>query len=305
MFADDTATSTRIFISGLPPKFTSNDLRQHFAQKSQVTDAHVFSDRRIAFVGFQDHESAQNAVKYFNKSFIRMSKIAVSLAKPVDVKRDASGQAAPISQKREKAQQQAEWQASKKRKREAKDDGEKQRTLQTSTQDDSVPRGEAADAQSGEGEDEFQGFDSDPAEKAETDAHTDHPVSDTDWLRGKTNRTLDLQDPEKDIVISAPVQQLPSPVSPQPSQKQVQEPAEDVERLETSPDDVSAVPNGRLFVRNLAFGVEQDDLRSLFAPYGSLAEVCLLCYFFLPFCDDFSIGTSYAIACDSTREPVF
>ncbi|EFW15459.1 Multiple RNA-binding domain-containing protein 1 [Coccidioides posadasii str. Silveira] len=75
---------TRVFVSGLPPTLNNDALRSHFASRFEVTDAHVIPKRRIGFVGFKDHNSAQNAVNYFNKTFIRMSKIAVELAKPVD-----------------------------------------------------------------------------------------------------------------------------------------------------------------------------------------------------------------------------
>lgn len=76
-------TSTRVFVSGLPPTCSNDQLRNHFATRFQVTDAHVLPKRRMGFVGFKDHEAAQNAVKYFNKTFLKMSKISVDIARPV------------------------------------------------------------------------------------------------------------------------------------------------------------------------------------------------------------------------------
>ncbi|EEP81774.1 multiple RNA-binding domain-containing protein 1 [Uncinocarpus reesii 1704] len=76
--------STRVFVSGLPPTLNNDGLRKHFAGRFEVTDAHIIPNRRIGFVGFKDHNSAQNAVNYFNKTFIKMSKIAVEMARPVD-----------------------------------------------------------------------------------------------------------------------------------------------------------------------------------------------------------------------------
>lgn len=287
----DTATSTRVFVSGLPPPFTSDDLRKHFNQKFKVTDAHVLTDRRIGFVGLPDHEAAQNAVKYFNKSFIRMSKISVALAKPVDVNRDASGQAAPVSQKQEKLEN------ARKRKREQRDDGEQQRQSmlpvapEPSHGPDSPPILPAKD-------EEFEGFGADSKETPpETSEASNQPVSDSDWLRGKTNRTLDLQDPAAEPLHSQPAQQLPSPVSPERSSQPTQPNGGD-EILEGSIESAESiqVPNGRLFVRNLAFSAREDDLEELFAPFGKLEEVRfslpIPCYFF---CDDFLIGTSYAL----------
>ncbi|KAI5288246.1 Multiple RNA-binding domain-containing protein 1, partial [Ascosphaera acerosa] len=77
------AANTRIFVSGLPPTFSDDDLRKHFAARHEVTDAHVLPNRRIGFVGFRTHENAQDAVRFFNRTFVRMSKIAVQMARPV------------------------------------------------------------------------------------------------------------------------------------------------------------------------------------------------------------------------------
>ena len=41
-------------------------------------------------MGYKSPEDAAKAVKYFNKSFIRMSKIAVELATPVRLTEEAS-----------------------------------------------------------------------------------------------------------------------------------------------------------------------------------------------------------------------
>ncbi|KAE8149680.1 multiple RNA-binding domain-containing protein 1 [Aspergillus avenaceus] len=76
--------STRVFVSGLPPTFTNDQLRKHFASRFQVTDAHVLPKRRIGFVGLKTHEAAQQAAKYFNKTYVKMSKISVDIAKPID-----------------------------------------------------------------------------------------------------------------------------------------------------------------------------------------------------------------------------
>ncbi|QSS61572.1 hypothetical protein I7I51_03749, partial [Histoplasma capsulatum] len=76
--------NTRVFVSGLPPTFSNDELRKRFSTRYQVTDAHVIPKRRIGFVGFKTPTEAQDAVKYFNKTYIRMSKIAVEMARPVD-----------------------------------------------------------------------------------------------------------------------------------------------------------------------------------------------------------------------------
>lgn len=76
--------SSRIFVKGLPPTFDEAQFRKHFGQKGQITDAKIFPNRRIGYVGFKTSEDAQKAVKYFNKTFIRMSRIGVEIARPID-----------------------------------------------------------------------------------------------------------------------------------------------------------------------------------------------------------------------------
>ncbi|KAL4989503.1 hypothetical protein BDW68DRAFT_156435 [Aspergillus falconensis] len=76
--------STRVFVSGLPPTLSNDQLKKHFATRFQVTDAHVLPKRRIGFVGFKSPEVAQQAVSYFNKTYMKMSKISVDIAKPID-----------------------------------------------------------------------------------------------------------------------------------------------------------------------------------------------------------------------------
>ncbi|KAL4961686.1 RNA-binding ribosome biosynthesis protein MRD1 [Aspergillus stella-maris] len=80
--------STRVFVSGLPPTLSNDQLKKHFATRFQVTDAHVLPKRRIGFVGFKSSEVAQQAVSYFNKTYMKMSKISVDIAKPIDAEPD-------------------------------------------------------------------------------------------------------------------------------------------------------------------------------------------------------------------------
>lgn len=75
--------TSRIFVRGLPPTLSQDEFRKHFSWLRPVTDARLFPHRRIGYVGYSNAEDASKAVKYFNKSFIRMSRIAVELARPV------------------------------------------------------------------------------------------------------------------------------------------------------------------------------------------------------------------------------
>jgi len=78
----DEVLSSRIFVKGLPPTFTEAEFRKHFARDGEITDAKIFPNRRIGYIGYRTPEDAQKAVKYFNRTFIRMSKIGVEIARP-------------------------------------------------------------------------------------------------------------------------------------------------------------------------------------------------------------------------------
>ncbi|PQE18831.1 hypothetical protein CJF32_00006584 [Rutstroemia sp. NJR-2017a WRK4] len=91
--------SSRIFIKGLPPNITEDEFKNHFGAKQEITDAKLIPHRRIGYVGYKTPEEAAKAVKYFNRSFIRMSKIGVEIARPIS---DAS---LPISRKAQREQE--------------------------------------------------------------------------------------------------------------------------------------------------------------------------------------------------------
>lgn len=76
--------TSRIFIKGLPPNITEAEFRRHFsANNREVTDVKLMPQRHIGYVGFKTPDDASQAVRYFNKSYIRMSRIAVEPARPV------------------------------------------------------------------------------------------------------------------------------------------------------------------------------------------------------------------------------
>ncbi|KAM3069301.1 Multiple RNA-binding domain-containing protein 1 [Clarireedia jacksonii] len=91
--------SSRIFIKGLPPNITEDEFKNHFGAKQDITDAKLIPHRRIGYVGYKTPEDATKAVKYFNRSFIRMSKIGVEIARPI------SDSSLPISRKAQREQE--------------------------------------------------------------------------------------------------------------------------------------------------------------------------------------------------------
>jgi multiple RNA-binding domain-containing protein 1 len=63
---------------------TAEDFTKHFSKQFVVTDVKFIPHRRIGYVGYKSPEDAARAVKYHNKSFIRMSRIGVELARSVE-----------------------------------------------------------------------------------------------------------------------------------------------------------------------------------------------------------------------------
>ncbi|KAF7515218.1 hypothetical protein G7054_g14686 [Neopestalotiopsis clavispora] len=78
--------SSRIFVRNLPPTITQADfeahLRKHFSN-GHITDIKLLPQRRIGYVGYKTPDEAKSAVKKFHRSFIRMSKVSVEIAKPI------------------------------------------------------------------------------------------------------------------------------------------------------------------------------------------------------------------------------
>lgn len=114
------------------------------------------------------------------------------------------------------------------------------------------------------------------------------PTSDLDWLRARTSRTLGLvsdsddsdnEDSEKvDDILTASEDDVPQP--PKQESAPTPPPTTDPMDVEENASKLSiteskVLKTGRLFVRNLVYGVTEDDLRNIFAPYGHLEEVSL------------------------------
>lgn len=289
MSIDDLTSTTRVFVSGLPPSFTSKDLRAFFGEKFTVTDAHVLPDRRIGFVGLADHDSAEKSAKYFNKSFIRMSKISVDLARPVDVNRSQSGQAAPTARSTTRDGTKVSNGETKvlKRKRNELDNGETLRSQSASVQQRVSKADERrslekmeetpTDALSASSQNHDMNESRTQALSSSTENATTSSVpdpqpaaaADGDWLRGKTSRVLDLEQPGEEAQRNTPA------VSPSPElgMNTTVEEADAIGQPELQTDVGPGVPNARLFLRNLAFDATDDDIRTLLTPFGDMEEV--------------------------------
>lgn len=362
-----TAKSSRLFVKNLPPNITEADFLKHFsAQGRPVTDVKLIPHRRIGFVGYKSHDDAARAVKYFHRSFIRMSRIDCDLAKPVctpppppappssmltrsgkiedsvlkrvtkDSSRpDGAGAAPPAPV----AVVPKPDPSANKRKRDSLDEADpklqeflevmghptkKPRDSKGGLSSEVAPHVPAVPTVLGdeESDDEYEtiparsskplpkdtvvgGADSEvpltvpaPAAPAPVEAGGDAPLvapdaTDDDWLRSRTNRLLDLVDPNDPgfaLRHAAGVSTVPASTHHPPTSVE-QEQSAPAPPAGTSGDAPKASQKGRdpleqieetsrLFLRNLSYHVTDDDIRDHFSTFGQLVEVC---HFFSPF----------------------
>lgn len=123
-------------------------------------------------------------------------------------------------------------------------------------------------------------------------------ATDDDWLRSRTNRLLDLMNPE-DIPSAQGRPTIPiQDTEDQPMVDKLEEPPAAVETEVEEPMEADDKPDptieaikatGRLFVRNLPYAATEDDLREHFAAHGTLEEVrpSRFIYYSLRFCDEY------------------
>ncbi|RDW73155.1 putative multiple RNA-binding-containing protein 1 [Coleophoma cylindrospora] len=335
--------SSRIFIKGLPPSISEDEFKKHFGAKYSITDAKLIPHRRIGYVGYSTPEDAAKAVKYFNRSFIRMSKIGVEIARPISdttlptsrkAKREQDRDVFKQIQLRKEAEVASDSNSNAGTKRKRNDLEEADPKLKeyldimqpaskskkwegqaTDFSEEPPTKMQAIEAPEAESDGEYEAVPKiikktpppaaalplslpTPVISASQEidlsvaAEHDHPMpdlpeaTDDDWLRSRTNRLLDLMEPE-DVAVgtttSEPRTMEPTEATQTPASADVQdiEPApveeEDADEVVEHSDPVfdAIRSNGRLFVRNLSYNASEEDLRKHFEPFGTLEEVHL------------------------------
>ncbi|KAH8597506.1 hypothetical protein B0O99DRAFT_592660 [Bisporella sp. PMI_857] len=325
--------SSRIFVKGLPPTITEDEFRKHFSSKHDITDAKLIPHRRIGYVGYRTPEIAASAIKYFNRSFIRMSKIAVEVARPISdstlpvsrkVKREQERENATADRKRQAEAAAAQLNAGQKRKRIELDESDeklkeflevmqpasKSKAWATQIAENSEPptKIQAIELPEADSDEEYEAVPNKSRQKsppkvertdtiappASTDVseQTNKPIghvnasglTDDEWMRSRTNRLLDLVDPEDiktrqgtppnvaaDVVGETMVDTSEGIKEGSPVVEEVAQ-IED-EQLDSVIDAIKAT--GRLYVRNLSYTATEDELREHFEKYGQIEEVHL------------------------------
>ncbi|KAG6717026.1 hypothetical protein I3842_04G077500 [Carya illinoinensis] len=79
---------SRICVKSLPKYVAEDRLRELFSQKGEITDAKIMrtkdgKSRQFAFIGFRTEREAEDAIKYFNKSYIDTCRITCEIAHKV------------------------------------------------------------------------------------------------------------------------------------------------------------------------------------------------------------------------------
>ncbi|KAL1612184.1 Multiple RNA-binding domain-containing protein 1 [Paraconiothyrium brasiliense] len=326
--------TSRMFVRGLPPKFSEDDVRKHFS-KFPVTDVKYFPARRIGYIGYKTPEDASKAIKYFNKSFIRMSKIFAEPARAIADKelfksrrQQKFEKSAPrnddyvpppkennLKRKREDVEKDPKlkefldvMQPPSKQKAWANEEAQMESTRAPAAE----PIEEAVIVPEGESDDEYQVLSKKPktaqripspevepvvetesvvhatngaqtsedASEELPDAPVDEagPVSDADWLRSRTNRVLDLvddddEDPTPPTANKEEVEAIEEITEAEAAEPGVP-PAEEAQEADAAPSEEDKVrQTGRLFLRNLHYDVNEDDIREQFSKFGTIEEV--------------------------------
>jgi len=99
-------TRVSLYVSGLGPKVTEDDLYEHFAKEGKVTESRIVSDPRtyesrgFGFVGYATDQEADDAVRYLDDSQLLGRAIRVEKAKRARPRTPTPGQyrgARPLS----------------------------------------------------------------------------------------------------------------------------------------------------------------------------------------------------------------
>lgn len=79
---------SRICVKNLPKYANEDRLREFFSQKGEITDAKLMrtkdgKSRQFAFIGFRTEQEAEEALKFFNNSYMDTSRITCEVARKV------------------------------------------------------------------------------------------------------------------------------------------------------------------------------------------------------------------------------
>ncbi|EGR30187.1 RNA binding motif protein 19, putative [Ichthyophthirius multifiliis] len=80
--------TSRIIVKNIPTNIDEKKLKEIFSKQGVVTDVKICfkgqKHRRFCFIGYKNSQDAQNALIYFNNTYLQMNKLSVQFAKTLD-----------------------------------------------------------------------------------------------------------------------------------------------------------------------------------------------------------------------------
>jgi len=313
--------SSRIFVRNLPPNITDAEFRAHFSGskpkgksaptssgqpfKGILTDAKLIPHRRIGYVGYKSPEDAEAAAAFFDRTYIRLSRVTVELAKPYgaqdleddrmkrarkrrgdnedrdgkricvdDGKPDGTSTAQPTPLD-PKLDEYLQVMGGKKGKAWA--NGQDPSLASAAQADEIMPLVEEVES---EEEDAYEMV-SKPAVPRPSDVSTEpevplaqQPVSDLDWLRSVTIPSNNAEAASDDNALLASGEPGANIGVATDSIATGSTPKPTTGAAHQEPTPISTIEKtGRLFFRNLPYATNAEELEELLKPFENLEEV--------------------------------
>ncbi|KAA1466873.1 hypothetical protein DENSPDRAFT_831780 [Dentipellis sp. KUC8613] len=270
---------SRLIIKNLPAYVTPARLKEHFVQPKgpggTITDVKVAlkqdgTSRRFGFVGYKSDAEAAKAKEWFDKTFIDSTRVRVDI---VDGAKDAP---APRPNKRPRlgpspseneagpstVKTPAPSAEPKKSKKEAQFD-EFMKVMLPETRKGPSWADAPPPAPKDKAKTKSKGKDSttEVSEEASGDAEQPEGLSDLEWMRRRMKEGV-----EEKAFEQSDDEGGEGEVTPDDTAAASLEDAKD-------PTKETILQTGRLFVRNLAFSCTEDELRTLFQPFGQISQI--------------------------------
>ncbi|KAG7554234.1 RNA-binding domain superfamily [Arabidopsis suecica] len=280
---------SRIIVKNLPPKYVTEDrLRDVFSKKGEITDVKLKrkSDgrsRQFAYIGFRTGQEAQDAITYFNKSFIDTIQISVEVAIPPPRK---EGKVNENSEHVSKAY--AKGDKKIKKKAEADHDPQLQeflhehKKLKFWSNDMCIPRSSGKEkvwpVVFSNGADEPNKAKRSLLDTTENKVGDD--VSDMEYFKSRIKKNLSYSDSDyetdcrEDAIHAFPID---GDIEADRVDKDDDADAMEIEvAQEPKADSDDVLDTGRLFVRNLPYTATEEELTEHFSKFGEISEVHLV-----------------------------
>ncbi len=295
---------SRLCVKNIGKGVTEKQLKEVFSSKGEVTDVKVMktqsgTSRNFAFVGFRTDVQASDAVRYFNNTFIGSSRIAVEIAKKLndesleEIKRknqikknptpnkifDNHVEAIhPTKKQKTKSSKMEEFMAIMKPRSQAQSWGNDESagiSLLGAEIEEKGAQGEDDSSSESSNEDDSN---INLADKEKAVEPVRKVMSDLDYLKSKQSSFSD-SDTENDDASKTPKDGWRKAPTSDINDKNGSNILEDMSSSEKEEQENEVEHNepveetGRLFVKNLPFTCTEDELSSLFSPFGLLSGV--------------------------------